>query len=296
MQVLNYLIGVFLAVGAGISNNIGLLLQKKVVNELPEGEKVGRNLLKKPLWILGLSFELVLGTTFFLLAFTPKWGIGAALVPGLMAAGLIVLAIGSIKLLKESVTKQDVLGILLMIVGIAFLGFSELEIKVENPEVFDANLLSRAAIFTIVFIAISLFCQVFQGRQKKYQGILLAIFSGAMFATSNFWVQPLMALFGVVFGAGQYIGFFLITITILILTNIFGIFKIQQAFQHGHASKLIPIQQLPIQIGPIFIYFAIFMWMAPKVYSLPFMIIAVTLVIASSFLLARRQAQLEEIK
>ena len=39
MQNLNYLIGVLLAIGSGMSNNVGLLLQKKVVNELPAGEK-----------------------------------------------------------------------------------------------------------------------------------------------------------------------------------------------------------------------------------------------------------------
>ena len=80
------------------------------------------------------------------------------------------------------------------------------------------------------------------------------------------------------------------------LALILGIFKIQQAFQHGQASSLIPIQQVPIQLGPIFVYFSIFMLTPPQIYSFPFMLIAVGCIILSSFLLAQRQAQLEEIK
>ncbi len=296
MQDLSYLIGILFAIGAGVMNNFGLLCQKKAVNELPEGEKVGRNLLKKPLWVFGLILEMVVGTTLFILAYSPEWGIGAALVPGLMAAGLIVLAIGSIRILGENLTKQEVLGILLMIVGITLLGFSELETEVTELNLQDAGFIFRATIFTVILISIAIFCEIFQRKQKKYKGILLAIFSGTMFGISNFWVAPMIALIGIVFGSGRFIVLFIICAVILILSNIYGIFKIQQAFQHGQASNLIPIQQMPIQIAPIFVYFSIFLLVPPEIYSFPFMIIAILLIIISSFLLAQRQAQLEKIK
>lgn len=294
MQDVGYLLGVLLAIGSGVSNNFGLLLQKKVVNELPDGEKVGRNLLKKPVWILGLCFELVLGTSLFLMANTSEWGIGAALVPGLMAAGLIVLAVGSIKILGESVKKQEIIGIFLMIAAVALLGFSALETHITEIHLVDTGFLFRTVIFTVILGCIALFCQIGQRGFKKFKGILLAILSGTIFAISNFWVAPLIGMFE--FGLGSYIFLFVVTCLILVLTNILGIFKIQQAFQHGQASNLIPIQQVPIQLGPIFVYFSIFMLTPPQIYSFPFMLIAVGCIILSSFMLAQRQAQLEEIK
>lgn len=294
MQDYGYLIGVLLAVGAGCCNNVGLLLQKKVVNELPEGEKVGRNLLKKPLWILGLCFELVFGTTLFLLANSSAIGIGPSLVPGLMASGLIVLAIGSIKMLKESVKKEEIIGISLMIAAIALLGFSQLETHITEANLVDMGFIMRVVIFTAIFVSIALSCQIVQRKTAKWRGVLLAIFSGCMFATSNFWVAPLIGIFE--FGFLSYVLLFVVTCLMLVIVNIFGIFKIQQAFQHGQASNLIPIQQVAIQIGPIFVYFAIFMVIPPNLYGLPFMLIGVALIIISSFLLAKRQGQLEEIK
>jgi drug/metabolite transporter (DMT)-like permease len=296
MQDVNYLIGICFAISAGLLATFGLLLQKKVVNELPPGEKIGRNLLKKPLWVFGFICEMVLGSVFYFLAFTPPWGIGAALVPGLMAVGLIILSIGSIRILHEHITKQDLIGIALMIGGITLLGFSKLVTEVLESDLLDSRFILRAIIFSLVFLGISIFCQIFQSRTKEYKGIHLAIFSGSMYVISNFWVGVFMPLFGFVFGKGEFIIFFIITGLIILFTNIFGVFKMQQAFQHERASTLILIQQVPVQIGPIFIYFAIFMLAPPEFYSFPFMIIGVFLIIGSSFLLARRQAQLEEIK
>ncbi|NVM31146.1 MAG: hypothetical protein HWN65_20075 [Candidatus Helarchaeota archaeon] len=296
MQEISYLLRVFIAMSAGIVANVGLLLQKYAINKLPEGEKVGKKLFKMPIWLLGIIIGAILGAVLFFLANTHQWGVGPGLVPGLSAFGLIIMAIGSIKLLKERINRQDILGILLMIGGIALLGLTELVIKVEDPAMLDAGWLLRAGIFTGTLVAISIFCQLIQKRSEKYRGILFTIFSGSMFAISNLWVAAVMGLFGPVFGAGQYIGLFTITSIILVVTNVVGIYKMQQAFQHGDASKLIPLQQLPIQIGPIFVYFAIFILIPPKTYSFPFMIIAIVLIIASSFFLGRRQAQLEEIK
>lgn len=296
MQDWDYLLGVFIAISAGIASHIGLLLQKKAINELSKGEGIGRSLLKKPVWVLGIFIGSILAAVLFFLANTPEWGVGAGLVPGLSAFGLIIMAIGSIKLLHERLNRYDLVGIGLMIGGIAFLGFSQLEIKITNPSIFDTAFLIRASIFTLVLVSISLFCHFYQRKNERYRGFLLTIFSGSMFATSNLWVAVVMGLFGPVFGSGQYLGLFAVTCIILIVTNVLGVFKMQQAFQHGDASKLIPVQQAPIQIGPVFVYFVIFIFIPPYVFSFPFMLGGVILVLTSSMFLAKRQAQLEAIK
>ena len=70
----------------------GIILQKKAVNDMHAEDKKQRflsALLKNPLWLGGLALEYGLGTCAFMIA---QSLIGPALVPGLMAAGLIVLA------------------------------------------------------------------------------------------------------------------------------------------------------------------------------------------------------------
>jgi len=296
MQDSNYFIGVLLAIGAGILNNLGTLVQKKVINTLPVGENVNRKLLKNPLWMFGLLLQLAFGTAFFLLAIDI---IGPALTPGLMAAGLIVLAVGAVKLIGEKLKRAEYLGIVLMIIAIALLGFSRLDIT--QPELYlpDTGFQIRITIFSIILVIIALFCEMIQRKNARYRGLYLAIFSGCMFALSNFWVSPLVAVIADVFkGVFQSIEliFFIIAAIILCITNFFGILKIQQAFQYGQASNMIPIQQTPIQITPIFVYFAVFLLIPLEFYSIPLMIVGVVFIIVSSFLLAKRQAQVEKIK
>ncbi len=299
MQDSTYFIGVLLAIGAGISNNLGTLLQKKVINDRPIGAKVGRSLLKTPLWMLGLLLQLALGTAFFMLAIDM---IGPALTPGLMAAGLIVLAVGAVKLIGEQMKREEYLGIILMVLAIAFLGFSELDTGTHIEDLVnigDTGFIIRICIFTGILSAIALVCYILLKMKARYKGLCLAIFSGCMFAISNFWVAPLVAVMAGVF-SGIFLPiqlvFFILAAIILCLTNFLGILKIQQAFIYGQASNMIPIQQVPIQISPIFVYFSVVLLIPLQVYSMPLMIAGVGLIIVSSFLLARRQAQLEQIK
>jgi drug/metabolite transporter (DMT)-like permease len=299
VQGSTYLIGVLLAVSSGIANNVGTLLQKKVINDRPIDAKVGRSLLKSPLWMLGLLLQLALGTVFFLFAIDM---IGPALTPGLMAAGLIVLAVGAVKLIGEQLKLEEYLGIILMVIAITFLGFSELDTGTHIEDLLnmgDTGFILRICIFTGILSAIALVCHILEKMKTRYKGLYLAIFSGCMFALSNFWVAPLVAVIASVF-SGIFLPiqlvFFILAAIILCLTNFLGTLKIQQAFIYGQASNMIPIQQVPIQISPIFVYFAVVLLIPLEVYSIPLMIAGVGLIIVSSFLLAKRQAQLEQIK
>ncbi|NVM02259.1 MAG: hypothetical protein HWN67_07975 [Candidatus Helarchaeota archaeon] len=117
-NLMNYWLGVFFAVLSGVLANIGTVLQKKVVNEVSDEAKFFRSLIKKPLWVLGLLMGLTIGAVFYMLA---QMYIGPTLTPGLMAVGLIVLAIGAVKIVGEELKFSEIIGILLMIVAIALL-------------------------------------------------------------------------------------------------------------------------------------------------------------------------------
>ena len=296
MNSSSYLLGVFLAILSGSINNVGLVFQKKVVNEVADDAKFFRNLVKKPLWITGLLMELAIGSVFFMIA---QLYIGPALIPGLMAFGLIFLAIGSVKIIGETLKKEEIIGIILMITAIFLLGLSELSVDIAGINILAFDLIFNITIFTIVLFLGTFICDILQRKIDKLKGILLAIASGFQFSLTNFWIAPLMAVIAHVFGGNASLGelfLFIASAIILIAASIIGIMKIQQSFQVANASRMIPIQQVPIQITPIIAYFFVFTLMPPTVLPIIYVLIGVALIILSSFLLAKRQAQLEAIK
>jgi len=291
-----YLLGVFLAVLSGSINNVGLVLQKKVVNGVPPEAKFFRSLVKNPIWITGILMEVAIGSVFFMIA---QIYIGPALIPGLMAFGLIFLAIGSVKIVGETLKKEEIIGIILMITAIFSLGLSELSVDITGINILGLNLLLNMTIFTIVLFLGTFICEILQRKIEKLKGILLAISSGFQFSLTNFWIAPLMAVFAHVFGGNATLGelfLFIACAIILIVASIIGTMKIQQSFQVANASRMIPIQQVPIQITPIIVYFFVFTLMPPTILPIIYVIIGVSLILLSSFLLAKRQAQLEVIK
>jgi drug/metabolite transporter (DMT)-like permease len=296
---MSYLLGVTLAVSSGIANNIGTLVQKKVVNEVPpeaRDQKFMRTLVKKPLWILGLILQLGVGTAFFMLA---TLYIGPALVPGLMAAGLIVLAIGSIKLIHESIRAPEAAGITLMIAAIVFIGASSLIIPASEYDFLETGFLLRISIFTTALLLIMFALVLVKRHSARFKAIPLALVSGVMFALSNYWVSPLMGTITHVLD-GTFVlpelALFVFAALTLVLTNVFGISTLQTAFKSGQASILVPIQQIPIQVVPALVYLFVFARAPPDNYSLILLLIGIATVVASSFLLGRRQVILETAK
>ena len=290
MDPTTYLLGVILAILSGIANNFGTVLQKKVVNEHRNDEEFLKNIAKDKTWLIGLILQLAIGSIFFMVA---QLLIGPALVPGLMAAGLIVLTLGSIKILGETLKRDEYIGIIIMIIGILLLGLSELSIPTETLNL--ENYILTMTLFTVVLVLGAITCKMLAKKIGRVKALLLAIFSGFMFSLSNFWISPLMIVFEQMNFAPVYIVIFIIASVILVLTNIFGITELQKAFTAGQASNLIPVQQVPIQITPIFIYFFVFLLTAPPIAFL-YISIGVALIILSSFLLGKRQAQMEEIQ
>ncbi len=297
--LMSYLYGVLLAIASGISNNVGTLLQKKVVNDLPseaKEQRFFRSLVKKPLWLAGLLFQLAIGTVFFMLA---QVYIGPALIPGLMAVGLIVLAIGSVKLIGESLTRTEVIGIALIMGAIFTIAFSGLVIDIVVFDFLETGFLIRIALFTSAIIVMILVLEASHRRWTRIRAVARALMSGLFIAMTNYWIAILMGTIVHVFD-GTFVllelVLFAISAIILVLDNIFALGTLQSAFLSGQANLIIPIQQVPIQIIPGFVFLLIFFLSPPTVLSLVLFFIGVTLVVTSSFILGRRQVALESIK
>ncbi|RDE11548.1 MAG: hypothetical protein C4K48_11340 [Candidatus Thorarchaeota archaeon] len=296
---MSYLYGVFLAIASGISNNFGTLLQKKVVNDLPteaKEQRFFRSLVKKRMWLLGLLFQIAIGTAFFMLA---QVYIGPALIPGLMAVGLIVLAIGSVKLIGETLTRTEVIGITLIMTAIFTIAFSGLVIDIVVFDFLETGFLTRVALFTSALIVMILILEASHRRWTKIRAIARALMSGLFISMSNYWIAILMGTIVHVFD-GTFVllelGLFSISAAILVLDNIFALGTLQSAFLSGQANLIIPIQQVPIQIIPGLVFLLIFFLPAPTALSLVLFFAGVGLIVMSSFLLGRRQVALEAIK
>ena len=297
---LYYLLGVATAIFCGTCMQTGILLQKKVVNDMSPEEREQhflRTLLKNPRWLTGLTLEYGLGTVTFM---TAQSLIGPALVPGLMASGLIVLAVGSVKLIGETLSFSEYAGIALAIAGIALLGLSELEIGVElvREQLAVEGTAGRIAILTIGLFALWGFTHLASLRSARRKGILMAFSNGFPFAISNFWVSPLLAVFTVVFtgdGTLAQNGLFVLASVILIGSNVFGIRQTNEAFKFAQASNIIPVQQLSVQTTPILFYFYVYALKAPKPISVFFILAGVALILAAAVLLGRRQSEIEKI-
>lgn len=291
-----YWLGVLLAILSGLSHYSGMLIEKMIINKLPPDVKLMKKLVRTPLWLFALFIRFGLGSIFFMIA---EVIIGPAIVPGLMACGLIILVVGSVKIIGEKLTLLEIIAILMMIIAIALLGFSELSINLAEYNLLGILFIIRTTIFTLIMVIIALFLQFMQNKYLKYGGIMLAVLSGFMFSLSNFWIGPLMGVIAHIF-SGKFVIeqliLFIISSIILVVVNIVAVTRMAAALRYGDASKLVPIQNVPSQISPSIVYFLIFFLLPPTILSTIFFIIAISLIITSSFILGKRQAQMDEIK
>jgi drug/metabolite transporter (DMT)-like permease len=296
---MSYWLGVVLAIGAGVSTNLGSVFQKKVVNDLPPEQKdqrFFRTLIRKPLWFTGLLLQYAVAASLVILA---EVYIGPALVPGLRASGLIVLAVGSVKIVGESLRRQEVLGISMLMLGTIFFSLSELEIIIPEYDFLATDFLLRLGLFTITLIIVILLLEGLRRVRRQYRAIARALVSGILLAMSAYWIAVLIATIVHVF-AGTFVlvefVLFAMTCVVLVVANILAVGTIQDAFKTGNASLLIPIQQVPYLIIPSFVFLTVFSLTPPTGLSMIWFLSGIILTMASSFLLGRRQVLLEEIQ
>ncbi|MBY9019811.1 MAG: hypothetical protein KGD67_02055 [Candidatus Lokiarchaeota archaeon] len=296
MSDLTYFIGIVFALLAGIVVYIGVLIQKSVINKHSNDPKFIRSLVKNPIWIMGLLLQIVIGGLVFY--FIAIIFIGPAIIPGLMSVGLIVLALGSVKILRETLGKEEIFGIFLMIVGITLLGFSNLSINVFTFNILDSGFIFRLIVFTIVLLSLAFIFEVLRRKNEKYRGILMAIEAGLILSLNTVWASPGTTVVthlveGIIIEEEIFFG--IIIGIILLLIVVIGITVGQISLKYGQANILAPLTSVPIQIIPVIAFFIIFLSVPQNILSVIYLIIGFILIISSSFLLSIRQTKLEQV-
>jgi len=293
---LHYIIGVMLGILGGILTQFGQLLEKQAVNQVraeSSEKEFMRSLFRKRTWVVGVLFGLGGGTAAYMMA---QSLIGPALTPGLMASGLVVLAIGSVRMNHETLNASEMGGIGLMVVGILLLGLSELGISQAQVRstLADHGALTRITIFTVSLFMISGIARVTASRINGRKGMFIALTNGFLACLSDFWINPLLALIVVVLsGNGSFTQevVFVISALILMTTATVITWQNQLAFKVAQASNVVPVAQVPIQISPILVYFYIFALKPPGTISVIYILTGTILTLISGFLLGRRKEE-----
>jgi len=294
----HYIIGVALGILGGILTQFGQLLEKQAVNRIrveSAGRDFLRRLFKNRTWVLGVLFGLGGGTAAYMMA---QSMIGPALTPGLMASGLIVLAIGSVRMNHETLNASEMGGIGLMILGILLLGLSELGISQAQVRttLADPGALTRITVFTVSLFMISVIARVTASRINGRKGMFIALTNGFLACLSDFWINPLLALIVIVLsgnGSTTQVVIFVIAALILMTTATVITWQNQLAFKVAQASNVVPVAQVPIQISPILVYFYIFALKPPSNISVIYILSGTFLTLISGFLLGRRKEEAE---
>ena len=295
MDPIVYWIGVLLAVLGGASHYLGLILEKYVINRLPREAKLMKSLIREPLWLLALSIRFGLGSIFFIFA---QIIIGPAITPGLMASGLIILAFGSIRILGEQLNMKETISIIVIILGVALIGLSGFSIEITEENLLDAWFLVRMFISTSMLILVSVIFHFISQKFSSLKAILLALTSGLMLSLNNFWISPLLWSFVKIFNTTFNFGVLLlciISLGFLFAANVLAVITMSRAFKVGKASYLAPIQNIPVQLMPSILYFLVFLLIPPNTVSILLLAVGILLIIVSSFILGKRQAELEDI-
>jgi drug/metabolite transporter (DMT)-like permease len=314
----NQILGVIFAILGGCIINAGMVLQKKVINDLPkekrEDKEFMKSLIKNKVWFLGMFMNIGGGAIFLVIA---SKEIGPALTPGLSASGMIILLLGSIYIMGEKITKKEIMAIFAMIIGIFFIGLSSFVIPDYialdgfnpgyiltnvNSEVIDTslNFITRITLYTVFLLAFWLITKKIGMERKNI--IVFSISTGTPFALGNLWIQIMiegMSQFVININSPESFQTWLIlpmiiAISIVTIANIKGLAQVQTNLKLGDASKTVPLQLIIQQIVPIGIFLFVYK-MIPLEIQVLSAVSGVTIIILSGFFLSSRQDAINAI-
>lgn len=292
-----YALGIAAALCAGTAFNIGVLIQKTVVDRTPAERPLMRSLVRHPRWLVGVLVSFFGGTPLYI---TAVGLIGPALVPGLMSIGLVVLTIGAILVKHERLHGREAAGIGFIILAVSAYGFSRLQIDVFAFSTTNVKLLERSALFVIIVGAGAVACtaaarRIAGGRRIRPNfepsAALRAAGAGLWYNVTNLSLGFVTAGLALIadggFGPAQIIVFAL-ALVFAAGSNLLGVSGTQHALASGRATVAIPLQEGVTQIVPVAVFFFVYRPYIPSTNSFVFLGTAFGLLLTGVILLTNR--------
>ena len=284
MAAFDTIIGVILAIVAGLMFTVGAVFQKQAVEDMPEIKLSDMSsmtaMLKNRTWVIGVLAGILGGIPYVI----SQSYIGLGYTQLLIATGLILLAYMASRTLKEPLGIMEYSGITLIILGTVFLGLAQLKDVAVTPS--EPNFLINVFIFFTPFWVATVAGLIFYKFSDWGAAKIIGALSGIVFGVGAGFSQ--IGVLGIEEGnvLVLIIGYF-----ILIAGTVIGTVLANIAFQKGKAIIVIPIQSAGNYLIPVFAGLMLFQQVFRFWY---FFWPSVILIMVGVFLLARIQAEMEE--
>jgi len=296
-------LAIFLQLFSTSVNNIGMTIQKKAANEIPSITKeVGifgsiKNMITNKSWMFGLLLNV--SSTFLAAGSLALASI--SLIQPIYGFGLVVLVIFTHYYLKEKITKMDIVGVVLGIIGIIIIGVTA---KVQDPLSYDVLLKklidTPGIIFFSVFLGIALITYIISEKTKRTIALVFLVVSSSIWtATQNIFnkvVSSVVSGLGIVdafFGEGWlYTWSF---IALFLFVSIIGVIMLNIAYQNGQCVVVIPIWTSVQVIIPVLFGILVFSeWSSYSVADIAFQTLGIVFMLASVIILSISNGRKED--
>jgi drug/metabolite transporter (DMT)-like permease len=238
--------GLAAATLAAVLFNVGIALQAIEARRAPRslGLKVGLlgHLLRRPWWLLGAALGIIgIGPQLVALAYAPF-----AVVQTTLTGGLALLLVIAVRYLGERVDRTALLGVGLLIVGVALVSWGA-------PEHSEAQRGSLAPVLVVAGTAVAGFSPFALRRFGVERGLLLALASGVGFAGANIATK----LAGDAVGSAHWVAAAAWGVALAIL-GVGATLTSMSAIQRSTATMVVPVSTgaqtfLPVVLEPLFL-------------------------------------------
>ncbi len=194
VKVMSLLIGMILAFLGQTTINLGFVLQKKGVKDLQVllnlKKPSNKVLLSSKTWLLGL-FITVFGGLFNFLALSE---VSVLIVQAFLGIGIALVPIFSYWLLKESITRRDLLGLGAVIIGIIILvvALQSVRMMMMNISIFKERMLGmNSLLYHLALIGFLIAAWLGLTVKARKLGVLFGILSGMAAGYAQVMTRPL---------------------------------------------------------------------------------------------------------
>jgi hypothetical protein len=244
--------------------NIGTILQKRGADQVPSVHNTTamnnvKNFLKNKTWMVGYLF-IMLGSVG---SFVTLGLADFSILQPFMAVGIIVQGLACRWYLKEAISKQQVVSMAIMIVGVVFVGIS-ITSSTQSDWSNTLGLISRpfplGFMITLVVFAIAAYVYT-KFQHYKHADIWICIFTGITSVFSYLFAKVVMAAVFTYAKAGQPFSVFgdgiaWIVLAIAFIMSTAAFLSKNISYQHGRAVLINNIFNtfniaLPVLIGVV---------------------------------------------